>query len=296
MKKTLLFLCVLLCCGLLLSPAAFRSGADFGDFAGDDDYGDYDGYDGYDDYDGGSGSGGGSGGFADTAVTLVIVVIIVIWAVASGKGKKTAVSAAPASPVPSSLPALAPLDSYREADPAFSEEMLRDWVATAYVRLQRAWQLRDLSSVRPLLSDELAARTETQLDAYRQAGRTNMIDRIAVLEVAFLGWRRDGDRDVIVARVCARIRDWQVDDRTGAVIAGDPSRDKVMQYLWTLGRSAGVRTESEEPGVVADVCPNCGAPLNLNRSAVCEYCRSVIRSSRYDWVLTSVEGLSQRTL
>ncbi|MBQ7171385.1 MAG: TIM44-like domain-containing protein [Clostridia bacterium] len=296
MKKSLLVFFALLFCVLTLPRFSLPARADFGDFAGDDDYGGYDDDD-YDyDYDyGGSGS-GGSASLTKGDLILIAVIVIVIIIVANKKGKKS--DAAVPGPVRDAAApaALAPMESYRETDPAFSEEALRGWIANAYVRLQRAWELRDLSSVRPLLSDEFCAQTEEQLQAYRAAGRTNRIDRIAVLEVAFLGWRREGERDVIRARVRTRIRDWQVDDKTGAVLAGDPSREKIMEYLWTLGRSAGVTTGTEEPGVQTDSCPNCGAPLDLNRSAVCEYCRSVIRSSRYDWVVTSVQGISQHTV
>ena len=45
----------------------------------------------------------------------------------------------------------------------------------------------------------------------------------------------------------------------------------------------------------AVVCPNCGAPVAINKSAQCEYCGQVLEISTYDWVLSAVRGISQQT-
>ena len=43
------------------------------------------------------------------------------------------------------------------------------------------------------------------------------------------------------------------------------------------------------------ICPNCGAPVNINQTAKCEYCDSVITVENHDFVLSSIRGLAQRT-
>ena len=42
-------------------------------------------------------------------------------------------------------------------------------------------------------------------------------------------------------------------------------------------------------------CPNCGAPLDVNHSAKCEYCGQVITVDDYDWVISQIKGISQVT-
>ena len=42
-------------------------------------------------------------------------------------------------------------------------------------------------------------------------------------------------------------------------------------------------------------CPNCGAPLDLNATAKCQYCGAVIQSADFDWVLKTIKGISQQT-
>ena len=43
------------------------------------------------------------------------------------------------------------------------------------------------------------------------------------------------------------------------------------------------------------VCRNCGAPLDLNATAKCQYCGAVIQSADFDWVIKTIKGISQQT-
>ena len=50
-------------------------------------------------------------------------------------------------------------------------------------------------------------------------------------------------------------------------------------------------------GNMADIrCPHCGAPIDVNHTAVCEYCGSVLTTDTFDWAVREIKGLSQRTV
>ncbi|MBR6917147.1 MAG: TIM44-like domain-containing protein, partial [Clostridia bacterium] len=216
----------------------------------------------------------------------------------SGKYSGTKHNQTPVAPGPEATPAssLCSIEELSSIDPDFSAESMKEWISNAYVRMQNAWQAKDLSSVESLFSGAYFAQMETQLDNnYIKAGRTNIIENIAVLGVELVGWRKEADVTVLIAQVSTRISDYTVDDETGDVIKGDPSKEKFMKYEWSLSRSAASKTECGD-GVSAKNCPNCGAPLNINKSSVCEYCGSVVKSSRHDWVINSIKGLAQRTV
>jgi predicted amidophosphoribosyltransferase len=36
-------------------------------------------------------------------------------------------------------------------------------------------------------------------------------------------------------------------------------------------------------------CPNCGAPLKVNSTGICEFCSGKITSGEFDWVLSLIE-------
>jgi len=42
-------------------------------------------------------------------------------------------------------------------------------------------------------------------------------------------------------------------------------------------------------------CPKCGAPLDINQTARCPYCGSVVTINNEDWALNNIKGISQIT-
>ena len=45
----------------------------------------------------------------------------------------------------------------------------------------------------------------------------------------------------------------------------------------------------------AVVCPNCGAPVEINASAKCPYCGSVITLEEHGFALNAIRAISQET-
>ena len=192
--------------GLFLFPVkAMPAGAvprhDFGDFSGDSDFGDSGWDSGWDsggdswdsggwDSDSGWSSGGGSGGSsyvggADDFKAIMIVVaisaVILLVVYFSPKNKQVLQQMPPQS---SPSRRLRPLNEYLSVDPSFNAEQFRDKVSNLYVQFQNAWQNKDLSSLRPYLTDTYFAQMDNQLNRYRQNHQTNMVERIAVLKTA----------------------------------------------------------------------------------------------------------------
>ena len=101
--------------------------------------------------------------------------------------------------------------------------------------------------------------------------------------------------DYIVVGLRSRIVSYVLDDRTGRLVSGDMNREKFMEYELELSRKTGTVTNPEGDDIKTETCPHCGAPLNLNASAQCEYCGSVITRVNTNWAVSSMKGISQRT-
>ena len=313
-KKIALILAAVLI--MLSSTVAF---ADFGDFAGGSDWGGSDfggGFDsgwdsgwdsGYDyDYDYGYGGSyypsdsvtvsSGDFGFFEITVTAIVIIVIVVAIIGknsigknvSGGNGRVNIPTQPTAPMVNDIASL------KQRDPAFNESKFLGDVANLYIRLQDAWTAKDLSDVRPHLTEELYARSERQIQGYVSRNQTNHVERVSVLNTRIIGCTNDAKNDIITVEILSRITDYITDDRTGNVIRGDRNRELFMTYHWTFIRTLG-KTSGEE-GLVDDKhCPNCGAPIDLNRSAVCEYCGSVCTSGDYYWVVSDIKGISQRS-
>lgn len=298
--------------------------ADFGDFAGDYDFGgdyggnDYDfgGNDWNDDNDwdlGNNGDGGGfivlpggsSGGSSGdgispasiiVAILIVLVIILIIRHFKKGSGSGTSAQHVPVAPgAQATDPAsLTPMSDYLSLDPTFSESEMREKISNLYVQFQDAWHNKDLAPLRPYLSDAYFAQSDRQLDTYRRNHQTSYIDRISVLGVTLSGYKQANGNDYIYARLQTRITQYTLDDATGNLVRGSKTAEKFMEYEWELMRTSG-KTTAGSAGTVVQNCPNCGATVNINRTAQCEFCGSIITVDSFDWVVNGIKGLSQRT-
>lgn len=303
MKKlknlTIFLAAVCLAAGLLRLPAM----ADAGNFSGGSSYGGGSSYSGG--YSGGSSYGGGSfvvfgdngsGGNGSAVIVAVVVILLIVVRIVRQNQLNGMTSTGSYTPEPENdRNGLAPISTLRESDPNFSEQALREKLSNLYVQMQDAWQKKDFEPMRPYMTDGLYTQFDRQLDELRKNGQTNFVDRIAVLGVSFSGWRSDEASESILALVSARIVDYTVDDKSGKLVSGSRSVEKFMTYEWTLQRAKGKKTAAPgETATSAKQCPNCGAPLDMNESARCPYCGSVVTARDFDWAISEIRGISQR--
>lgn len=286
-------LCILLALTLIL-PA----GADFGDFSGDTDWGsssdsdwgssDWGSSDYYYDSDYSS-SGGGEFGPASIVIVVILVVAFVVFNGKSKKGKRGSVSWNTAA-----NRKLQPIADYTKLDEKFDANALTAKLSNLYVQMQECWQKKDISPIRPHCTDVFFTQMENQIARKKQQGQTNYIERIAVLSTELRGFCQENGNDVIVARLKTRIVDYTLDDKTGKLISGSRDKEKFMVYEWDLVRPTGQKTE--EGGNMQTVnCPNCGAPVEINASAKCPYCGSVITLEEHGFALNAIRAISQET-
>lgn len=296
-----ILLALLVCISLLVS-VCLLAGADFGDFAGDGDYGggDYGGgfdFGGGDDYSYSSdysSDGDGFGGFISIAIVVIIILVFVIKGKITGNKSHQSNSQAPGAQR-TQVSALLPMSQYSQLDANFSEAELTQKLANLYVQMQQCWTAKDISSLRPYFADSIFAQMFRQLDQHRRNKRTNYVERIAVLGVTLKGYRQQGGNDYIIAEIRARITDYTLSDVTGELLSGNRNAEKIMTYEYELMRPTGKITVPETQCAVTN-CPNCGAPVNINRTAKCPYCDSIITVENNNFVINSIRGISQQTL
>lgn len=296
--------------GLLLlfsiSAISITSIADFGDYSGDTDYDysyDYDSndYSSYDYDDDGNYRRGSSGSNGWDTITVIIIGVIIIFAVFGGGGKKDKSSkantnAAERAESRANRPELTPIGEYTKLDPNFNAAALCEKASNLYVQMQNCWTAKNIESLRPYFTDAMFTQMERSLKNLISRKETNFVERIAVLDATPKGFHQTAGEDHIMLRIRTRITDYTVNDNTKEVIKGSRDKEKFMTYEWDLMRSTGMLTgEDGITSIKRITCPSCGAPLDINASARCQYCGSVIKQQAQDWVISAIRGIKQET-
>ncbi len=224
-------------------------------------------------------------GIADT-------ILLIIRNKGLKKKKKTHKHIAGAAATDSSI--LKPVSEFTARDENFSESGLCEKLAKMYPELQAGWQAKDLTELRPYMTDAFYAQMDRQLNNYRRFGQTNIVSDINVQKVQIKGWYESGGNDVMVAELTASIKDYTINDQTGEVVKGSKTATKMMRYEWSLVRPTGTKTTDSTTHL--EICPNCGAALEINNAGRCKYCDSIIEAQGSAWAINAIKGLAQKTL
>jgi len=260
---------------------------------------------------GGGGSFGGGGGFGGGGLLLpflffggggggfffFLFILFALWQVyrrmsirnpmqASNWGPAYAPMAQMRSTLTEDLAAL------QAKDPNFNQQMFLDRAQAAFFALQKAWMDRNLEPARVYMSDGIYHRWKTQIDAMIAAHKKNMLDNLVIGGVQIVKVQTDPNFDTITVRIDASAADYEVDDTTAnKVIYGSRQNQNFTEY-WTFIRSGSARTKAGE-GAEVTQCPNCGAPLSINESGVCSYCKATVTSGQFGWVLDNITQASE---
>jgi hypothetical protein len=114
-----------------------------------------------------------------------------------------------------------------------------------------------------------------------------MLDNLALAGATIISAGSDGHHDHIQLHMHAACADYDVDVSTNKIVRGDRT---VREWYedWLFERSATATTRPDG-GTMAQRCPNCGAPLDVDLSGVCSYCKAPVMSGDYDWVLARID-------
>jgi hypothetical protein len=136
------------------------------------------------------------------------------------------------------------------------------------------------------MADGIWQQHRVQIEQYVDEHKRNVLDGLAVGDIAILSAHSDQTFDTITVRILAACADYDVDDGSGKVVRGNKNVEQ-WQENWTFQRSSSATTKADG-GTLASKCPNCGAPLDLDLQGVCKYCHAPVMSGQFDWVLARI--------
>lgn len=172
------------------------------------------------------------------------------------------------------------------ADPQFDRAAFLGRAQQAFYALQQAWQDRDLTVSRPFMSPGLYLGWSAQVQQLIDLHKKNVLESLRLESEDIVKVVHGSAFDDVTVRVSATCADYEVDERTGKIIFGSREPSSFTEY-WTFQRSVAAQTTGRS--ILDKVCPNCGAPLEINQVGECRYCKAAVTSGRFDWVLSRIE-------
>ena len=198
----------------------------------------------------------------------------------------------PALSAPEDKSALKNITTYiDEKDSGFSVPEFTEKISNLYIRLCNALEDKNTLTVKPYFADDIISSYDKEIEEDRNSGYTHIFSKLTVLSATVNGWKSDGDSDIIVAEIRSRMTDYK-EDSQGNPVGGGMNTEKFITSEWILERSASKKTGNDD-SLNAQNCPYCGAPVNINSSAVCEYCGRVLKTDNFDWVVKRIKSIER---
>jgi predicted lipid-binding transport protein (Tim44 family) len=174
-------------------------------------------------------------------------------------------------------------------DPGFHKDIFLEQVQSAFYVVEGAWTQRNPAASRQIMADGLWNQHRVQMQGYVDGHKRNVLEGLTVATLTIIAAHTDSSYDTICVRILAASSDYDVDDNTGKVTRGKKEMEQWSED-WTFQRSSAAQTP-KGGGTLANHCPNCGAPLQLDLTGVCSYCKALVSDGTFDWVLARIAAL-----
>ena len=175
------------------------------------------------------------------------------------------------------------LAAIQNSDPKFTKDTADKRFRTIFIQLQDAWSNRDISAIRPLVTDQLYRVYNYWIEAYRAAGMRNVISDVSITSLEIVSADVDPFYDSITARIAASMIDRCINEG-GKVVGGDNTPRSFSEY-WTFVRIAGGKNEIGS----THTCSGCGASLEVGMTGECPYCGMLVSGKNFDWILSRID-------
>jgi hypothetical protein len=175
--------------------------------------------------------------------------------------------------------------AFEQNNPTFSWADFQARARLIFDELQAAWSTLNWERARPHETDNIFQMHRYWIDAYQRQGLRNALDQCQITAMQPVKIKMDAFYNSITLRIFAQGFDYTI-DTNGHVVSGSKSNLRRWSEYWTFIRNSKAKAGPAR----ADLnCPNCGAPLKINATGICEFCNGKITSGEFDWVLSKIE-------
>ncbi|HRH58424.1 MAG TPA: TIM44-like domain-containing protein [Chitinophagales bacterium] len=175
-------------------------------------------------------------------------------------------------------------DDFKAKNPDFDLVKFKDKVRTAFMQIQDAWMMQDLSKVRKWISDGVYQRFNTQFIMMKAIEQVNEMSNINILQTYIDDVESDGEYDIVHVGIQYSMYDGFKSAKYEYLNDGGPLQ--ALEF-WSFIKKSGVK---EKDLYHTTNCPNCGGdlPADGGETAKCPYCSTITYLGDYDWILAEI--------
>ena len=174
---------------------------------------------------------------------------------------------------------------FERSNPQFSWTQFFERARLIFTELQAAWSSMNWDRARPHETDNIFQMHQYWINAYRRQNLRNVVDNLTIASMQPVKIQEDAFYQGVTLRIWAQGHDYTVDG-SGKIVSGSNRNIRQWSEYWTFIRNKQAKSSEAK----ADLnCPNCGSPLKVNASGICEFCGGKITSGEFDWVLSKIE-------
>ncbi len=174
---------------------------------------------------------------------------------------------------------------FEQENPAFTWGEFMERARLIFNELQAAWSTLDWERARPHETDNIFQMHRYWIEAYKRQGLRNRLDNCRITSMQPVKIKQDAFYNAITLRIGAEGHDY-TEDTSGQVKSGSKKKLRRWTEYWTFVRNRQAKPTHARTDLS---CPNCGAPLKVNVTGICEFCGGKISSGEFDWVLSKIE-------
>lgn len=170
-------------------------------------------------------------------------------------------------------------------DSTFTESSFKTKVDNIFVMLHMALMTDNMKRVDHFISDNVYNEFNNRLSLLNSNNERQMFDELNVKSTDIINVEVKEDKFIITVKLISRYMDYIVDKTTGNFKRGNKESRIEKENILIFEKKRSTKVQ----GVVR-FCPNCGHPMDVNKSGYCEYCHSTYNQEDYDWVLVDIKS------
>ena len=175
------------------------------------------------------------------------------------------------------------IEELERLDNTFNQANFISKTNNMFIKFFTAIMMDNLSEVDHFISDEVYSYGEGIIAPLREHNYKKMFDELNVKSNQIKSIEKINNEFVITTLIQSRYLDYIYDSNNGTVVSGDDNNRVQINYLLTFTKKDNATNQG-----IAKKCDSCGSPMNINNTGICEYCGSIYKQEKHDWVLTNI--------